>query len=138
MTDGLAGFERRLAAHAPATDAVARVGLGAVILLAGVHKLVDPGAWTVYVTGWLAGLLPVSPTTFMLLNGVLEPPFAVALLAGRYTALAAAFVALSLAATVLYLGVVAVASGRFVDVLIRDLGLVALAVVVAVRSADAA
>jgi hypothetical protein len=44
-------------------------------------------------------------------------------------------VAVSLAATVVYLAVVGLTTGQFVDVLIRDIGLTALAVVVAVRAA---
>lgn len=117
------------------TAPVARIGLGVVILLAGIHKLIDPAAWAVYVGPILGTLLPMSPVTFMFINGVLEPPFAIALLADRYTVFAAAFVALSLAATTLYIGFQGLLTGQFVDVLIRDLGLTALAVTVTIRAA---
>jgi uncharacterized membrane protein YphA (DoxX/SURF4 family) len=107
---------------------LARVGLGAMVLLAGVHKLLAPAAWAVYVTDWLAPLLVVSPVTFMLVNGVLEVGFGLAILADRYTALAAGVAAVSLSATVAYLALVAVlAGGLFADVLVRDVGLAALA-----------
>lgn len=129
-------FERRLAAYDRWVDDVARWGLGLVILFAGVHKLLDPGAWAVYVVPWLAALLPMTPEEFMLLNGLLEPPFAAALLADRYAAPAAAFVALSLGATATYLIVVALTTGDFWDVVVRDIGLTALAVAVAIRSAS--
>lgn len=105
------------------------------MLLAGLHKLVAPGAWAVYVVPPFDLLLPTTPRQFMLANGVLELPFGLALLADRYAALAAAVVAVSLAATVGYLAVASALGRAFVDVLIRDLGLVALAVGVTIRSA---
>lgn len=130
-TASLASLDR----HAPA---VARVGLGLVVLLAGVHKLLDPAAWAVYVTPWLADRLPMTPVEFMLLNGVLEPPFAVGLLLDRYTVAVGAFVTLSLAATVVYLAVAALTTGLFVDVLVRDVGLVALGTTVTLDAATRA
>lgn len=137
MNDGLRLLDRRVARYERYAEDVARVGLGLTILFAGLHKLVDPGAWAVYLVSPVDALLPMSPVEFMLLNGVLEPPFALALLADRYTTPAAAFVALSLAATALYLAVVGLTRGLFLDVLVRDVGLLALAATVAVRSASA-
>ncbi|MFB6151893.1 MAG: hypothetical protein ABEJ40_08820 [Haloarculaceae archaeon] len=78
----------RRAGAAPDPPTVARVGLGATVALAGVHKLAAPGAWTVYVTDWLAPWLVV---------GVVE-------------------------------------NGLFVDVLVRDVGLAALAWAVTLRA----
>jgi uncharacterized membrane protein len=119
-------------------EPLSRVGLGVVILLAGFHKLVAPEAWAVYVVPPFDRLLPMTPVAFMLLNGVLEPPFALALLVDRYTTVAAAFVTVSLVATVCYLAVAAVLTGgAFVDVLVRDVGLVALAASVTIRAAGA-
>lgn len=118
----------RLADRAPAPAVCARVGLGLTILLAGVHKLVAPAAWTVYVADWLAPWLLVSPIVFMLANGVIEVGFGAAILVNRFTWLAAGIAAVSLAATVGYLAIVAaVDGGRFLDVLVRDVGLAALA-----------
>ncbi|GGN86485.1 DoxX family membrane protein [Haloarcula pellucida] len=116
-------------------DAVARVGLGAMLVLAGVHKLLAPDVWAAYVVDWLAPLLLVTPVQFMLLNGVLEIGFGAVLVADRYTSAAAAVAAVSLAATAAYLAVVGVTEGGlFVDVMIRDVGLTALASAVLVRS----
>lgn len=112
------------------TVALARLGLGAMLVLAGIHKLLDPAAWTVYVTDWLAPWLLVSPTLFMLVNGWLELLFGGLLLGNRFVAPSAAVAAVSLPATVGYLALVAVTDGLFVDILIRDVGLVALAWVV--------
>ena len=118
----------RLADHAPPPAVVARVGLGAMILLAGVHKLLAPDAWAAYVTDWLAPWLVVSPVAFMLANGVLEVGFGAAIVADRWTWLAAGVAAVSLSATVGYLALVALLeNGLFVDVLVRDVGLAALA-----------
>lgn len=129
----LAGVQSRL----PAQATVARVGLGAMVLLAGVHKLLAPAAWTAYVTDWLAPWLVVSPVVFMLVNGVLEVGFGVAIVADRWTVLSAGVAAVSLTATVGYLAVVALLeNGLFVDVLVRDIGLAALAWAVVVESLD--
>jgi hypothetical protein len=112
------------------TATVARLGLGVMLVLAGVHKLLAPAVWAVYVTDWLAPWLVVSPRLFMLANGPPEVLVGALLLADRYVAPATAVAAVSLPVTVLYLAVVAATDGRFVDVLIRDVGLAALAWVV--------
>lgn len=112
------------------TEALARNGLGTMLVLAGVHKLLAPEAWAVYVTDWLAPWLVVSPRLFMLLNGPPEVLVGGLLLADRYVAPATAVAAVSLPATVAYLAVVGLVDGRFVDVLVRDVGLSALAWVV--------
>jgi uncharacterized membrane protein YphA (DoxX/SURF4 family) len=126
-----------LARAEAAADPLARIGLGVVILLAGVHKLADPAAWAVYIVPPFDRFLLLSPVEFMLLNGVLEPPFALALILDRYTAFAAAFVTVSLVVTICYLAVAAaLTDGAFVDVLIRDIGLAALAASVTLRAAE--
>lgn len=123
---------RRLA---PPQAAVARVGLGAMVFLAGVHKLLAPGVWAAYVTDWLAPALVVSPVAFMLANGVLEIGFGAAIVADRWTAVGAGVAAVSLSATVGYLAIVAVLEGgRFLDVLVRDVGLAALAWAVTIEA----
>ncbi|WP_323675199.1 DoxX family membrane protein [Halorubellus sp. PRR65] len=129
--DGRLGV-RGIAARAPASETFARWGLGAMLVAAGAHKLVDPAGWTVYVTDWLAPWLVVSPTAFMLANGYLELAFAGALLADRYVAFASFVATASLAATTLYLAVVWATTGAFGDVVARDVGLTALAAAVLV------
>ncbi|WP_255150461.1 DoxX family membrane protein [Halorarius halobius] len=121
------------AARAPAPGVIARWGLGLAIVLAGVHKLLDPAAWTVYVDP-VESLLVVSPTTFMLANGWLELAFGLAILLDRYTAVAAFVAAASLSATVAYLAAVWVATGQFGDVVARDVGLAGLAWAVTVSA----
>jgi energy-converting hydrogenase Eha subunit C len=111
-----------------------------MLVAAGVHKLIDPAAWAVYVTDWLAPWLVVSPVAFMLINGWLEIGFGVALLADRYVAVSAAVAAVSLTATILYLLAVWLTTGQFGDVIARDVGLAGLALAVfadAVRDAEA-
>jgi uncharacterized membrane protein YphA (DoxX/SURF4 family) len=122
------------AARAPSSATLARVGLGLMVLLAGVHKLLSPGAWAFYVVDWLEPFIVLSPVDFMLLNGWLELGFGLAIIADRYTAFAAAVAAVSLTATVGYLGIVWVTAGRFGDVLARDVGLAALAWAVLVEA----
>lgn len=122
------------ASRAPSPPTIARLSLGLMILAAGVHKLLDPGAWAVYVVDWLAPWLLVSPILFMLINGYLEVGFGLALILDRYTAFASLVAAVSLTATVGYLAIVFATQGAFGDVLARDVGLAGLAWVVFVES----
>nr|WP_276239367.1 DoxX family membrane protein [Halobaculum sp. DT55] len=125
--DSVRRSARTAAARLPPAPTLARWSLGAMVLAAGVHKLHDPAAWTVYVVDWLAPLLVVSPTAFMLVNGYLEVGFGLALLADRYTGVASLVAAGSLSATCVYLAVVWATTGAFGDVLARDVGLAGLA-----------
>jgi len=136
--------ERLRAAHAryrawvargPDPATVARVALGATILLAGAHKLVSPGAWAGYVVDWAEPLVVVSPRTFMWLNGPPEVLVGGLLLVDRYATLAATVVAVSLAGTLAYLGLAAVSGTVFATAIVRDVGLFGLAVSVLVASA---
>lgn len=132
LREGLADW----AASAPESATIARWGLGAMLVAAGLHKLVDPAAWTVYVTDWLAPWLVVSPETFMLANGVFELAFGVLLLADRYTIFAALVAAVSLAATTGYLALVSSGTGAFGDIIARDIGLTGLAFAVLVDALE--
>jgi uncharacterized membrane protein YphA (DoxX/SURF4 family) len=123
---------QRYALRSPAPGTIARWGLAAMLLAAGIHKLLDPAAWAAYVTDWLAPWLVVAPITFMLVNGVLEIGFAALLFTDRYTAVAALVAGVSLTATVAYLLVVWATTGQFGDVIARDIGLAGLAWAVSV------
>lgn len=117
---------------------VLRIGLGLVLLLGGVHKVVAPEVWTVYAAPWVRALWPESLLTLstaMRLNGLVEVGFGAVLIAGVYTPIAAGIVALSLVGVLVDLLSVALTSGRFVDVLLRDLGLLVLAIGVTVLAA---
>lgn len=131
-------FRAGLAPHAPRAPAVLRWGLGVVIFLAGAHKLVAPGAWAVYTAPWFERLWPLSLRVTMVVAGLTEVPFGVLLVADRYTTVSAAVVAVSMAGVVGYLGAVALTTGQFVDVLIRDSAILALAVGVTLQSAGGA
>jgi uncharacterized membrane protein YphA (DoxX/SURF4 family) len=126
---------RAWVARGPDPAAIARVGLGLTILFAGVHKLVAPGAWAGYIVGWAEPLVVVSPETFMWLNGPPEVLVGALLLADRYTALAATVVAVSLAGTLAYLAAATLTAADFTTAIVRDIGLLGLAVSVLVTGA---
>lgn len=107
---------------------VLRVGLGIVILLAGLHKLVAPAVWGDYLAPIFAMRWPVSITLTMVVFGLSELPFGVLLIIDRYTLAAAVIVASSMAGTIINLAIAALQTGRFIDILIRDFGLLVLAV----------
>ena len=127
MERRLRSVARPAVERAPDAATLARVGLGAMVLAAGVHKLLDPAAWAVYVVPWLEPFIVLSPVEFMLLNGWLELAFGLALVVDRYTAVSSLVAAVSLTATVGYLAIVWVGTGAFGDVIARDIGLAALA-----------
>lgn len=128
-------FGRYVTPYTDYADEVLRVGLGAVILLAGVHKLVDPAAWSAYAAPLVVALWPVSMDATMVLNGVLEAIVGLAILIDSYTTVAAAIVALSLLGVVVDLLLAAAMTGKFLDVAIRDVGLTVLAIGVMLQSA---
>lgn len=133
--DATDALDRRLAPHAYLAPAVFRVGLGLVILLEGAHKLVAPELWAAYAAPWVLVIWPAPMVPTMVANGVIEVGFGLALVVDRYTTVAAVVVALSIAFVVVNLASIGVVSGEFVDVAIRDVGLVALAAGVALQSA---
>lgn len=124
----------RIARQGPPPATVNRVGLGGLILLAGLHKLVAPGDWGQYLAPSLAALWPVPLEATMVVAGVTELPFGLALVLDRYTTLSAVIVALSLLGTSVGLAVLVLETGRGGDVLVRDLGLFAFAAGVTVAS----
>ncbi|MFB6361336.1 MAG: DoxX family membrane protein [Halobacteriales archaeon] len=134
----LARSDARIGRYARHAGLVLRVGLGVVILLAGLHKLVAPSSWHAYLAPpitatWPTSLLPLDPT--FVAFGLSEVLFGGLLLADWHTPTVAVFTALSLLGVVVNL-LLAVAVGEpFVDVLVRDLGLVALAIGVALEAA---
>lgn len=110
-----------------------------VILFIGVYKFVAPAVWMKYAAPWITTLWPTAWLSFekaMMLNGVFEILFGLAILAGIYTSVTAGIVALSLAAVVLELGTSVVVTGKFLDILLRDIGLFVLATGVTLLAAD--
>jgi hypothetical protein len=90
----------------------------ALPILAGVDKFLHLLAnWDQYLAPWVAGLLPVSGHTFMLVVGVVE--IAAGLLVAFRPRLGAVVVALWLAGIILNL----ILAGGFYDVALRDFGL---------------
>lgn len=80
-----------------------RIGLGLVIFLAGAHKLVAPGIWTEYAAPWVVALWPESLLSLelaMIINGVFEIFFGLAILAVFYTTIIAGITALALISVV--------------------------------------
>lgn len=128
--------ERQYSEYADLAPVALRIGLGVVILAAGLHKLVEPGAWAVYMAPLFAARWPVGLDPTMVVFGVTEVPVGLALLADRWTAIAAGIVAVSMLGTVGNLAIAWVQTGDFADTLIRDFGLFVLATGVALRSLD--
>lgn len=99
-----------------------RLGLGLAALLAGLDKFVNLLAdWEMYLSPIVARLLPVSPSTFMGIVGVIEIVVGAIILAGR-TREGGYILAIWLLAIAINL----VSAGRFLDVAVRDV-LIALA-----------
>lgn len=94
-----------------------RIGLGVVILLAGLHKLAEPARWVPYLAPLFAVRWPISIKPTMVVFGLSERPIGICLVINRYTAVAAFHI------------------GQFIGIIIRDLAVFILATGVAIRSA---
>jgi uncharacterized membrane protein YphA (DoxX/SURF4 family) len=132
-------YRRTLAGRDHLARPLLRVGLGVTILLAGLHKLLAPGAWHAYLAppfaaAWPGGLLSLD--ALFVLFGVSEVPVGALLLADRWASLMAAVVAVSMLGVVVNLLVGLAVGDPVTDVLVRDLGLTAYAAGVAVLEAD--
>lgn len=117
---------------------ILRVGVGLLLLLAGLHKLVAPDVWSAYYAPLFLDLDPTGlagSAATMQAGGLGEAVFGLLILADRYASIVAALAALSLLAVVLNLAVLALQTGEAVDVLIRDVGLTLMAAALAVLSA---
>lgn len=104
-----------------------RLGLGGVFFLFGIDKFFHPKLWSAYMPPWFSGILPVEMFTFIYLLGVFEIIVGLMVLVGFCTKIAAVISAAFL------LGIIA--SLGFNDIMIRDAGLLFLALGIAVLGA---
>jgi len=94
-----------------------RVAYGLVPVVAGLDKFTNLLCdWKSYLAPWFAALLPVSPTSFMHLVGLIEIAVGIAILAGL-TRIGAYVASAWLAAIALNI----LTSGQHLDVAVRDL-----------------
>ncbi len=93
---------------------LARIGLALVFLYFGVSQLLNPAQFV----GWLpaeASIVPLQPTTLIILNGGVEVLFGVLLLLGLFTRVSALILGLHLFAITLSIG--------YTEIGVRDFGL---------------
>ncbi len=96
-----------------------RMGLGAVAFLAGLDKFFNLLAdWPAYLSPAAAQLLPMSPSSFMHVVGVIELAVGAAILAG-FTQIGG-YVA---AAWLLAIAINLVTTGRYFDIAVRDIAM---------------
>ena len=96
------------------SPALLRIGMAVVFLYFGISQLQHPQSFV----GWLpkeVSLIPISSTTFVILNGAFETFFGTLLLLGIWTRLSAALLGLHLLGITFTIG--------FTEVGMRDLGL---------------
>ena len=120
-----------------AIERLLRGVFGIVPIVAGVDKFLNLLTdWTHYMNPTFAALLPLDVTTFMYLIGAVEVVAGVIVLS-RYTTIGAYVVSAWLA----FIALTLIASGRFLDVAVRDLvmstGAYSLAVLSQVRQGTA-
>lgn len=93
---------------------IVRIVIAGVFLWFGVSQLISPADWTHWVPMWL-DFMPFSLETLVLLHGLFEVTFGIALLIGFKTRIAAGMLAASLLFTALHM--------PYGALMIRDLGL---------------
>lgn len=102
-----------------------RIGLSAVFLWFGVNQFVRPDYFLGYLPGWE---FPVSATTVVVLNGVLDTTLGVLLLLGLFTRVAAAIATAHLLSIAVSLG--------YNDIAVRDVGLAIVALSLVLHGPD--
>lgn len=107
---------------------ILRLGLGLVILIAGLTKLFNLINWESYIAPWFSSLLPFSLSTFMMLSGIAETVVGILVLSKRFTKIGAVLACFWLIGIILNL----ITIGAY-DIVLRDLGLFAMALVLALN-----
>lgn len=111
--------------------AIARYGLGLMLVGIGVHKYVAPSIWASYVAPqFYATGLPW--TTLMQYSSIMEAGIGLGLLSGQYRRLFASLAVISILVVVVNL----VLAWSFFDLILRDIGLLVLATVVFLDAVD--
>ncbi len=104
-----------------------RLGLGGVFVWFGIDKFFHPNVWSAYMPGWFSSILPMGIFTFIYLLGVFEIIAGSLVLFGLYTRISAVICAVFLFGIICSLGLN--------DVMIRDAGLLFLALGIAMLGA---
>ncbi|MDY6778877.1 MAG: DoxX family membrane protein [Candidatus Nanohaloarchaea archaeon] len=114
---------------------VFRVGLGTLMVLAGIHQFLVPARWASYMAPLFADLftsIGITPVLFMQVNGLGELVLGALLLADVYTTTAAALTTLGLVSIIVNLVIAGPAS--YADIILRDIGLFFLGLGVTLQS----
>lgn len=125
-------YDAVLTDRSPYAYTVLRWSVGITVFLAGFHKFFNGTTWTRYIAPWFTDLAFIPDHTFMLLLGGAEVAVGLLLLADYRTE----YMALVAAGSLLVVLFNLLTTGRFVDVLIRDLGLFGAAIGVALLAAQ--
>ena len=107
--------------------AIARWGLGIVFFLFGILQFTSPESFYGYIPAF-ANNFGMSSATLILLNGILDFAIGVLLLLGIFTRIVAIVAAVHLLVIILGLG--------WNDITVRDIGLMIVAVAIAVHGSD--
>lgn len=107
---------------------ILRIGMSLVILWFGSQQLMHPSMWTGFLPGWVSSL-PLTPITFIYLNGWLEIITGILLLIGLFTRVVGIILALHLLGIVFSVGYTATS--------VRDFGLTIALVSIFLNGEDA-
>lgn len=104
-----------------------RSGLGGVYLWFGIEKLRNPSAWYAWVPLIIQNRLPISMDTYLDILGIAEIVLGGLILMGLFMRAACFFIALLIGIMIYFMG--------FNQVMVRDLGLLAVALALIVSGA---
>lgn len=107
---------------------ILRVGLGLVALLAGLTKIFNLINWDSYLSPLFSSLIPFSISTFMILAGIAETLVGILLLSKKFTKYGAILACVWLVSIIINLLTI----GAY-DIVLRDLGLFAMALALALN-----
>lgn len=107
---------------------VLRIGIALVFLWFGTQQIIDPIAWSSYIPDALVGILSLSASKIVYLNGIFEVIFGTALLLGYFIRVSALLLALHMINITYIVGFNAVG--------VRDFGLAVSTIVIFMQGVD--
>ena len=99
---------------------IARIGIAAVFLWFGLDKFIHTSNWIGWVPNWMQSAMPISITSFMYIQGVIETLTGILLLIGCWVRFAGLIGAL----TLIGVEVAMIGTGQ-TEMMLRDAGLLA-------------
>lgn len=96
LTEAKVEKKNKIDRYAKYAPFILRIGLGVVFFWFGLDKLLRPWYWEGWMPSWMGSILPVSLTSFLYIQGIVELMIGVLLIMGLFTRVASLIASLIL------------------------------------------